>query len=158
MNKVVVLVVILLLAVAGVATFKANEYKVKLDQAQAALKKGSAEQAKKEAAALVKKVGTLIELPKEEPSVATVADKSKIKNQPFFAKAENGDKLLLFVKAKKVILYREKTNKIIEVGTLNVNQGGEAQGEVAGEEEQAAPTQAPARPTVEPTESASPTP
>ena len=70
---------------------------------------------------VVAMVGKLIALPTDEtPSLATVQDKSKLKDQPFFKNAVNGDKLLLFIKAKKAILYRESSNKIIEVAPINI--------------------------------------
>src|SRR6266403_4818598 len=73
--------------------------------------------------ALTKKISTLMELPKDEsPTVATVSDVSKLKGQPFFSKAKNGDKLLIYSKSKKAILYDPKENKIIEVGPINVGQ------------------------------------
>ncbi len=66
---------------------------------------------------LVKTVGQLIELPEgETPTIATVADKSKLTDQAFFARAQNGDKVLIFSQAREAILYRPSTGKIITVG------------------------------------------
>ncbi len=61
------------------------------------------------------KVGKLIDIPKETPTIATVSDISKLSGQEFFAKAQNGDKVIIFPKAQKAILYRPGTDKIIEV-------------------------------------------
>lgn len=70
---------------------------------------------------LVDKVRTLMELPaNEQPQIATVSDKTKLSGQAFFARAENGDKVLIFSVSKKAILYRPSTNKIIEVSVLNI--------------------------------------
>lgn len=72
--------------------------------------------------ALVAQVGKLISLPTDEkPTVATVVDASKVKDQPFFANAKNDDKVLIYQKAAKAILFRPSENRIIEVGTLNIN-------------------------------------
>lgn len=69
----------------------------------------------------VEKVGRLVELPvDEEPTLATVSDVTKLKNQPFFIKARNGDKVLIYQKAKKAILYRPSTNKIVEYGPISL--------------------------------------
>jgi flagellar basal body-associated protein FliL len=72
--------------------------------------------AQQETSALVSKVGKLISLPADEtPSVATVTDKEKLKDQTFVANTANGDKVLIYTKAKKAILYRPSTDKIVEV-------------------------------------------
>lgn len=73
---------------------------------------------------LLQRVSRLIVLPEnEEPTVATVSDPEKLKDQPFFAKAKTGDKVLIYSKAKKAILYDPKADKIIEVAPLNIGNG-----------------------------------
>ena len=85
------------------------------------LLKNPSQQTKIETDALVVRVGFLIELPKDEqPTLATVSDKSKLKGQLFFALAKNGDKVLIYTKAKKAILYRPSINKIINVAPVNI--------------------------------------
>lgn len=65
-------------------------------------------------------VHKLMNLPEGEvPTVATVTDKSKLKSEPFFQAAENGDKVLIFKSIKKAILYRPSTNKIVDVAPIN---------------------------------------
>ena len=66
-------------------------------------------------------MGKLIELPKnEKPTVATVLDKTKLVDQPVFANAENGDKVLIYQGGQYALLYRPSTNKIISIGALNI--------------------------------------
>ena len=69
---------------------------------------------------LVKKVSKLADIPNETPNVATVSDAATVRSQLFFSKAENGDKVLIFQNAKRAILYRPSTNKIIEYSTIVV--------------------------------------
>jgi hypothetical protein len=72
--------------------------------------------------ALVKQVGKLINLPANEtPTIATVQNTSKLSGQPFFDGAKVGDKLLIYTTAKKAILYRPSTNRIINVGPIAIN-------------------------------------
>jgi hypothetical protein len=72
---------------------------------------------------VVEKVGKLIELPqKEQAALATVSDITKLKDQPFFINARNGDKVLIYEQSKKAILYRPESNKVIEVGPINIQQ------------------------------------
>lgn len=79
------------------------------------------EAAKQDAADTIAAVGKLMILPEgEEPTVMQVTDVSKLKDQPFFANAVNGDKVLIYTKAKKAILYRTETNKILDVAPVNI--------------------------------------
>lgn len=79
------------------------------------------EQAKpdQEAQILADKIGQYLELPDEVPTVATVTDASKVSNQLFFARAQDDDKVLLFEKSGRAVLYRPSTNKVIEFATTN---------------------------------------
>lgn len=88
-----------------------------------ASKKSAEKTATQETQDLVAKVGAIIELPSgETPTIATVTDISKVKDQAFFANAQNGDKLLIYPQAKKAILYSPETNKVINVAPLEVPQ------------------------------------
>lgn len=71
--------------------------------------------------ALLTQVGKLIELPTgEQPTVATVTNADQIKEQPFFAKAKNGDRVIIYTNARMAILFDAIAGKIMNVGTLNV--------------------------------------
>lgn len=77
--------------------------------------------AQQEVNALVAKISKLIVLPADEtPTVATVSDPEALKDQVFFAKAEKGDKVLIYAQAKKAVLYSVKLNKIIDTAPLNI--------------------------------------
>jgi hypothetical protein len=79
--------------------------------------------AQKEQKMLVKSVELLMALPtEEEPIVATVSDVNRLQGQTFFAHAKNGQKVLLYMKAKKAILYDPQINKVIEVGPINTKE------------------------------------
>ncbi len=110
----VVLILVLLLV-------NSNREKNQLKQ-QTAKTLGAQTQTEDEAKSLKNEVGKFLELPADElPTVATVSDASKVKNQAFFANSQNGDKVLLFSKAGKAVLYRPSTKKIIEVAPINLN-------------------------------------
>lgn len=71
---------------------------------------------------VVNKVGKLVELPSNEtPKLVIVQDADKLKSQEFFARAKNGDRVLVYTKANRAILYRPSTNKIIEFSKLKFN-------------------------------------
>jgi hypothetical protein len=70
---------------------------------------------------ILAKVSKLMELPEgEDPTVATVQDADQIRSQPFFTKAQNGQRVILYTNARLAILFDEKANKIINVGAINV--------------------------------------
>lgn len=112
-NSIVFVVIIILLAITSIYFF------VQYQKSQS-LFKSSNTVSREEIKDLLEKLGKIIELPAEEPTVATVSDKKKLLNQPFFKNAQNGDKVIIFTQAKKAILYRSSINKIIEVATVNL--------------------------------------
>jgi hypothetical protein len=75
------------------------------------------------------KVNKLVVLPiSEDPTLATVTDKNSLKDNFLKANAENGDKVLVYVKAKKVYIYRPSVNRIVNIGPLTVDaSAGEVQ-------------------------------
>lgn len=82
-------------------------------KAQTQVVKDKVDQTKK----LVEEVGKLINLPQdEEPTIATVTDVDKLKDQPFFKEAKVGDQVLIYPKAQKSILYDPKNKRIVEAG------------------------------------------
>ncbi|MBI5022764.1 MAG: hypothetical protein HZC05_01180 [Candidatus Magasanikbacteria bacterium] len=110
-------IIVLVLAIGGVigSVYYYRQYQ--------ALKANPNLEAQRETEALVLTLGKLMELPADEtPTVATITEKEKLKDQPFFAKAENGDKLLAYTKTQQAILYRPSINKIINVGPIVINQ------------------------------------
>ena len=73
-------------------------------------------------AAIIAKVGKLIVLPEgETPTIATVSDPEKLKDQPFFANAKAGDKVLVYTNAKEAFLYDPVDNKLLNVAPLNIS-------------------------------------
>lgn len=91
------------------------------------LKADPAKESQAEAQRLAMQVGKLMVLPTgEQPTIATVTDVEKLNDQPFFAKAKNGDKVLIFTGAKKAILFDPVANKIIEVAPINIGDSTKA--------------------------------
>ena len=70
---------------------------------------------------MLDKIAELIVLPDDEqPTIATVSDPERLKDQPFFAKAKKGDKVLIYANAGKSILYDPVANKVLEVTSMSV--------------------------------------
>lgn len=75
-----------------------------------------------ETADLVSRVGKHLVLPENEtPTSATVTDLSKLKDQPFFAKAKIGDRVLIYTTSRKAILYDPVADLIVEVAPVTFN-------------------------------------
>jgi hypothetical protein len=73
---------------------------------------------------LVDKVSRLVQLPTgETPTIATVNDAAKLKNQAFFANAKDGDKVLIYSKANRAVLYRPSADRVIEFSSVNLTGG-----------------------------------
>jgi len=84
------------------------------------------EAAKIETKDLVARIQKLMVLPNEEPQIATVLEEEKLKEQQFFANVQKGDKVLVFTKAQKAILFRPSKNMIIEVAPWIAEASGSA--------------------------------
>jgi uncharacterized protein HemX len=69
-------------------------------------------------------VSQLVVLPTDEiPSIATVADATKLKQQSSgFENAQNGDKLLIYAKAKQIIVYRPSVKKVVSIVQIALGQ------------------------------------
>lgn len=94
-------------------------------------------------------VGKLYELPNETPQLATVTDLEKLQGQPFFVDAQNGDKVLVFPIASKVILYRPSSKKIINFSNITPSElstQGELPTQVTASEQTPTPIPTPATP------------
>jgi hypothetical protein len=108
--------ILLLVGLAGFGGYYFKQYR------EASAKLASPEQAAQaEVERYVSEVGKLYALPADEqPSVATVKDKEKLQDQPFFANAENGDVTLIYSEAKLAILYRPSTKQLINVSSVTI--------------------------------------
>lgn len=120
------LIVMLILAAAvGTTAYFINRYNT--SQKEVKRLSNPTEAAKTETQNLIDQVGKLTVLPTgETPTIATVTDASKLKDQAFFLNAVTGDKVLIYTNAKKAFLYRPSTNKIINIAPVNLGSGTSA--------------------------------
>lgn len=106
----------MLVGLAGASFYFYSRYQ----HAQTLLKNPSAA-ALEEIKTITDKVGRHMLLPADEiPTIATVTDKTNLTSQPFFARSEIGDRLLVYRQAAKAIIYRPGIDRVIEVGPLNI--------------------------------------
>ena len=84
--------------------------------------KDTTKQAEKTSQRIIASVSKLYLVPtNEKPTVALIQDRSKLDDQEFFKHAENGDYLLVYQKDKVALIYREKDNKLVNVGPVNID-------------------------------------
>lgn len=97
---------------------------------------------KEEITQLVQTLGAVMELPSDEtPTLATVTDKEKLTDQPFFRKSENGDKVLIYTNAGRAILYRPSIGKIVDITSINIQEDPTTAKAAPAEEQKVAPTE-----------------
>lgn len=116
-----ILIVVVIAALAG-AGFLYVQYQntakeLKKVKSQVSTQAGAAVR-QDEAKKYVTELGKIVRLPDETPSIASITDASKLKDQAFFKDAKNGDVLLVFSKSGKVILYDPANKKIVDMTTL----------------------------------------
>lgn len=70
----------------------------------------------------IKEINKLVLLPKEEkPVIKMITDADKVKSNPFFKKAKNGDLLFVYEKNQKAILYDPISKKVLELEPLKAS-------------------------------------
>lgn len=96
-------------------------YYQKYQKAQILIKNPS-KVSQEELTQVVEKVGKHILLPVgETPTLATVTNVEKLKAQAFFKDAKNGDKVLIYTKTQKAIIFRPTEDKIVAVAPINLD-------------------------------------
>lgn len=70
---------------------------------------------------IMKAVSEILVLPEGDPELMEVASEDVIKTQPFFKRAEVGDKVLVYMKEGTAILYSPKKHKIVNMGILRLD-------------------------------------
>ncbi|MEK9195970.1 MAG: hypothetical protein AAB914_01240 [Patescibacteria group bacterium] len=82
-------------------------------------------------------VSRVMDLPKdEEPTLATVNDVSKLTGQTFFKNAQNGDKVLIYSKSGRALLYRPVENKVIEFTSISLGNSNSSNSQTANPQTQ----------------------
>ena len=118
-KKLIFLFLILIIAIIAVTGSTTYYFLVYNQKSQNLL--GSSTQAdQEEIGGVLEKLGKLMVLPKnEQPTMATVSDKNVLPKEPFFERAENGDRVIIYSVSGRAILYRPSTNQIIDIAVIN---------------------------------------
>ncbi len=120
----ILLVIIFLLLAGGFAWAIKGYFDLKNKLEQASLSQNETNNTLEENKVLLEKVGKLIVLPAdEEPTIATITDASALKaEQQFYRDAEDGYKVIIYMQAKKAIIYDESRNILVNVGPIFLNE------------------------------------
>ncbi|HTE57935.1 MAG TPA: hypothetical protein VK694_04280 [Verrucomicrobiae bacterium] len=76
---------------------------------------GAQAKGKVDEAALLRDVRRTVQLPDEKPTMVTIADKDKLSNKVLAASVDNQDILLIYNDAKRLVVYRPSTHKVIDM-------------------------------------------
>lgn len=114
---------IILLAAIGVAVWSSwSYYQQKLENRKLTDPKYQAEITKQEVNNIVAEVKKLMILPNETPTVYVINDAAaSMKDQAFYQGSVNGDRVLVYSKAMKAIIYSPSRNLIVNSGPVYVN-------------------------------------
>ncbi len=130
-NKFIPILVIITIASLGVAGFLFYRYQIegtKYDPLHHTKNEANQKVNQEEVKKVVAEVGKLIKLPVgEDPTLGTVIDINKLKDQPFFQKSKNGDKILIYTNARKIILYDPIAKQIIDVAPISIGSSSASQ-------------------------------
>lgn len=113
------LLAIVVVALGGLSFYLYTEYQDSQDEIESLRNPENLERIQEDIVAqTVDAVKQIAITPEEDPTVATIIDAEALKteNPSFYADAQNGDKLLVF--STKAIIFREETNKIVNIAPV----------------------------------------
>ncbi|MET1033133.1 MAG: hypothetical protein ABWX94_01395 [Candidatus Saccharimonadales bacterium] len=64
----------------------------------------------------------VIIMPDEKPLITTVLDKTKLTNETLASQAQNGDRLYIFAKSERLVLYRPADKRVVNMLTIQTKQ------------------------------------
>lgn len=128
-SKSIIISFVALIIVASGIYFYSTRYFFKDDSTiEGPFKLPNSAKAQQELSDTLNIIGESIVLPSNDtPTMATVFDKDKLKDEPFFDPAENGDKVILFPISQLAILYRPSSKKIVFMSKVSNLQDNNSQ-------------------------------
>jgi hypothetical protein len=107
-KKSIVVLAVLCAAAMGCAVFFFFQYQGALQNTQA-----------KQQQQLLERLGATVILPTETPLFLSISDKSKLSNTTLAARVDNGDTLIVYSQAKRLIVYRPAAQKIVDMLSID---------------------------------------